>query len=107
MLYSVYMDKEMAEEFSNLREQFTKLEQSIEQQISKLVEATAAGFANVESRMATKDDVTELQTAIRAVSQRVDQLPNDVDETYAEPINDLLERVTRTEKRLDLAGIPA
>lgn len=83
------------------KKQFEKLGS----QIDKLATMTAEGFSDVYKQIdVTKthfSDLTkEIRSDIASVRRDIERLPDEIDETYSNTINDLLDRVSILEKRL-------
>jgi phosphoglycerate-specific signal transduction histidine kinase len=126
----VDMDKETKNEFAAIHSAFVKESKNTQkqfkaqaEQFERLAIMVAEGFADVhkridfvhsslktemtEMRLEFKADSAELRDEIRSIRADIAKLPDDVDETYSKTINDLLDRVTHLEKKMnavELAG---
>jgi|GEM_PF-5514496 len=105
---------EVKDQISDLATQVQKLTTSVDgrfsdvdgrfsevsKQIQDLTSAVAAGF----TQTTTKQDIENLETKISALGKRVDDVPDDIDSTYSESLNDLLERQVRLEKQVEASA---
>ena len=79
------------------------MDQEIKTEFEKLGAAVAQGFAET----ATRSQLESLTEEVRVLRLDLEKAPDEIDKTYAGTINDLVDRVSGMEKRLEKAGVAA
>ena len=108
------MDKEFQEKFAEVHKSIDKLAIMVAsgfEQMEKRFERIENRLEQVENRLEQVEkrldvieiDIRELRAEARSIRAELNHVPDDVDATYAPTLNDLLERVSRIEKKIGLA----
>ncbi len=107
MMYTKHtMDKEFQEKFAEVHKSIDKLAMMVAsgfEQMEKRFERIENRLEQIEKRLDVIEvDIRELRAEARSIRAELNHVPDDVDATYAPTLNDLLERVSRIEKKIGL-----
>jgi len=93
----------VASGFEQMEKRFERIENRLEQ-VENRLEQVENRLEQVEKRLDVIEiDIRELRAEARSIRAELNHVPDDVDATYAPTLNDLLERVSRIEKKIGLA----
>ena len=71
------------------------------QDIENLASMVANGFDLMEQKFASLEkEITDLRSEVKSIRTELERIPDDIDATYSNALNDLLDRVSKLESRL-------
>ncbi len=93
----------VADGFSHLEKRITSVETSLNERITSLETSVNERFASVNKQFGSVNERLDAQSQeIKALRRDLAQVPDEIDETYAKVLNELVDRVGVLEKKFEM-----